>query len=268
MEAKIVLEEMTSPEIGSAIRSGFDTVVFAVGSNEQHGPCLPVITDTAIGDDLARLVAKRLGNALKGPTINMGCSEHHMKFPGTITLRKDTLQAVVKDYCESLARHGFRRIVVIPTHGGNFGPIAEIEGELQKAHPDVKIIVHADLQQDMEFINKTSEKLGVSKEESGAHAGESEVSMMMWTREDLVRKDKIPGATGYLGEFTEREADRVFKGGIGALSPIGVLGSPTKASREHGRIYMEDLASALAEYISRKSEDLPRAPKTRTKKTK
>lgn len=253
MGAKIDLEEMTSPEIGSAISSGFDTVVFAVGSNEQHGPCLPVVTDTAIGDRLASTVAMRLGNALKGPTMNIGCSEHHMRFPGTVTLRKETLQSVVKDYCDSLARHGFRRIVILPAHGGNFGPIAEIEGELQKAHPDARIVAYADLQGFVDLLHKTSERLGISKEESGAHAGESEVSMMLWTRENLVRKDKIPEAAGYLGEFTEREAAKVFEGGIGALSPIGVLGSPSKASREHGRIYFDDLASALTEYVLKKS---------------
>jgi len=240
---------MTSPEIGSAIGSGFDTVVFAVGSNEQHGPCLAVSTDTVLGDELAYLVAKRLGNALKGPTVNVGCSEHHMGFPGTVSLRKETLQAVVKDYCDSLARHGFRRIVVLPSHGGNFGPLAEIEDELKKAHLGVKIIAYTDLQRFVEILQGTSGRLGVSKEDSGAHAGESEVSMILWAREDLVREEKIPEATGYLGEFGEEEAEKVFEDGIGALSPIGVLGSPEKASREHGRIYIEDLADAMVEYV-------------------
>ncbi len=249
MAEKIKLEEMTSPEIESAIDSGLDTVVFAVGSNEQHGPCLAVSTDTVLGDELAYLVAKRLGNALKGPTVNVGCSEHHMKFPGTITLRKETLQAVVKDYCSSLARHGFRRIVVLPSHGGNFGPLAEIEEELKKAHPVAKIIAYTDLQRFVDIFQGTSGRLGVSKEESGAHAGESEVSIMLWAREDLVRAEKIPEATGYLGDFGEEEAEKVFEDGIAALSPIGVLGSPRKASREHGRIYIEDLADAMVEHV-------------------
>jgi creatinine amidohydrolase len=250
---KIKLEEMTSPEIGYAIDSGFDTLVFAVGSNEQHGPVLAVSTDATFGDELAYLVAKRLGNALKGPTVNVGCSEHHMRFPGTITLGKETLQAVIRDYCGSLARQGFRRIVVIPSHGGNFGPLAEIEEDLQKAHPDVKIVAYTDLQRFVEILQGTSGRLGVSKEESGAHAGESEVSIMLWAREDLVRMEKIPEATGYLGDFGEEEAEKVFRNGIGALSPIGVLGSPGKASREHGRIYLKDLADAIVEYIEQMS---------------
>jgi len=249
----INLAEMTSPEIKYAIDSGFDTAVFAVGSNEQHGPVLAVSTDTVLGDELAYLVAKRLGKALKGPTVNVGCSEHHMRFPGTITLGKETLQAVVRDYCDSLARHGFRRIVVLPSHGGNFGPLAEIEEELKKAHPNVKIVAYTDLQRFVEILQGTSGRLGVSNEESGAHAGESEVSMMLWAREDLVRVEKIPEAIGYLGEFGEEEAEKVFENGIGALSPIGVLGSPEKASREHGKIYIKDLADAMVEYVEQAS---------------
>lgn len=249
MAGNIDLAELTSPEIKEAIESGFDTIVFAVGSDEQHGPCLPVSTDTILGDEISLEVARKLGKALKGPTINIGCSEHHMGFPGTITLRKETLQGVVKDYVDSLVRHGFKRIVVIPSHGGNFRPLAEISDDLQEAHPKAKIIIYTNLQQFVEILQQTSAKLGVTPEESGAHAGESEVSMMMWARGDLVREERIPNATGYLGAFTEEAANKVFQGGIEALSPIGVIGSPAKADKEHGKRYIEDLSSALIEYI-------------------
>jgi len=242
---------MTSPDIRAAIERGMDTVVFGVGSNEQHGPCLPVFTDAAIADKLAYLVAKKLGNALKGPTITLGCSDHHMKFAGTISMRRETLQNVIRDYCASLANRGFRRIVILPTHGGNFGPLAEIKDELHKAHPNVQIISYTDLQEFMAILQETSAKLGVSKEESGAHAGESEVSLMLWIRGVLVRTDKIPEATGYLGKFTEKEVAKIWEQGIGALSPIGVVGSPVKASGNHGKIYLEELVSAMIEFISK-----------------
>ncbi|MFQ6126294.1 MAG: creatininase family protein [Candidatus Heimdallarchaeota archaeon] len=170
---------MTSPNIKAAIDCGMDTVVFTVESNEQHGPCLPVFTDTAAGDTLAYLVAQKLENALKGPTITIGCSDHHMAFAGTISLRIETLQNVIRDYCASLTQHGLRRIVIIPAHGGNFGPLAEIKDELQKTHSNIRIIAYSDLQEFIAILQETSAKLGISKEESGAHAGESEVSMML-----------------------------------------------------------------------------------------
>lgn len=250
MTTNIKLDEMTSPEIKAAIERGMNTVVFGVGSNEQHGPCLPVFTDAAMADKLAYLVAQKLGNALKGPTINIGCSELHMKFAGTISLRNETLQNVIRDYCASFAKHGFNRIVILPTHGGNFGPLAEIKDELQKAYPNVRIIIYTDLQEFIAFLQKSSAKFGISNKESGAHAGEFEVSQILWIRGDLVKTDKIPEATGYLGEFTTKEAAKIYEEGIDALSPIGVLGSPAKASAEHGKVYFEDLVEAMIEFIS------------------
>lgn len=249
MRENIELTELTSPDIEAAIESGFETLVFAVGSNEQHGPCLPVSTDTILGEEISLNVAKKLGKALKGPTINIGYSEHHMKFSGTITLRKETLQSVVKDYVDSLVRHGFKRIIVIPSHGGNFRPLAEISGQIQKAHPEAKIIIYTDLQHFIGILQEASAKLGVTPEESGAHAGESEVSMIMWAKGHLVMEERIPQSTGYMGTFAEEEANKLFEGGIGALSPIGVLGSPAKAEKEHGKRYIEDLANALVNYI-------------------
>jgi len=245
------LAELTSPTIKSMIESGYDTLVFSVGSNEQHGPCLPVSTDTVLGDTLALAIAEKLGHTLKGPTINIGCSEHHMKFPGTVTLSKSTLQAVVKDYVDSVVRHGFKRVVVIPSHGGNFGPLAGISDELKEMHPGVKIVTYTDLQAFVAVLHETSRNLGITPEESGAHAGESEVSMILWAKGDLVVKENIADATGFMGAFTEEETQKIFEDGIGALSPIGVLGCPKKARKEHGERYIDDLATALVEYIGK-----------------
>lgn len=243
---------MTSPEVGEAIIKGYDTVVFAVGSNEQHGPCLTVSTDTVLGDVLALGVAKKLGTALKAPTIRIGCSEHHMTFPGTITLRKETLQEILRDYVSSLGRHGFKRIIILPSHGGNFGPLSEVSGELQEMSPGVKVIVYTDLLEFVEIIMKTSDDFGVSHEDAGAHAGEAEVSMMMYANPEGVREECIPDARGYVGAFDEEATKKIFADGIAALSPIGVLGNPKEASREHGEKYIEDLVEAIVDFIKAK----------------
>lgn len=245
----IDLAKMTSPDVGAAIKKGFTTVVFAVGSNEQHGPCLPLSTDAVLGDALALAVARKLGKALKAPTVDVGCSDHHMRFPGTITLRKETLQNVVTDYVDSLARHGFKRIVALPSHGGNFGPLAEIAEELRDAHPGVKVLAYHDLKAFVGIMTRTGVGLGVSAEASGAHAGESEVSMMMHVAGGLVKKSKVQESKGYMGKFNEEVTKRIFEEGIGALSPIGVLGDARGASAEHGKSYVEDLVEAIAEYI-------------------
>ena len=245
----IDVANMTSPEIGEALKNGFETAVFAVGSNEQHGPVLAVSTDTVLGDILALRVAEKLGDALKFPTINIGCSEHHMMFPGSVTLRKETLHMVLKDYVASLARHGFKRIVILPSHGGNFGPIAEAVDDLVAENPGVKIVAYTDLINFVEHLTETSDKYGISPEDSGAHAGESEVSMMLYANPDGVRPENIAKGKGYVGVFDEAATQRIFEEGIAGLSPIGVIGDPAKASIEHGEAYIEAVSEAVYNYI-------------------
>jgi creatinine amidohydrolase/Fe(II)-dependent formamide hydrolase-like protein len=245
----IDIANMTSPEIKRDIENGTTTAVYAVGSNEQHGPVLGVCTDTVLGDVLALRVAEKLGNSHKYPTVNVGCSEHHMRFPGTLTFRKETLQNVLKDITKSLARHGYKRIVILPSHGGNFGPIEEVSEELRAVNPGVEVITYTDLMGFVEYLTRTSEKFGVSSEASGAHAGESEVSMMLYANPEGVRAENIPEARGYVGAFDEAATERIFREGIGGLSPIGVLGDPEEASKEHGEAYIDAVADAMVEFI-------------------
>src|SRR5687767_2723278 len=105
------LDEMSWPEIRAAIDSGRRTVIAAAGSMEQHGPHLPLQTDTLLGTFLAQALVERLPGAFQGPTIPFGVSDHHMPFAGTITLDKEAFKTVVRQYAESLAAHGFETIV-------------------------------------------------------------------------------------------------------------------------------------------------------------
>jgi creatinine amidohydrolase len=81
----VLLEEHTWSEIESAIDNGTRTAIVSVGSVEQHGPHLPLIVDTLIGDELSRRIAEKLGDTFAAPTIRPGCSGHHMEFSGSIT---------------------------------------------------------------------------------------------------------------------------------------------------------------------------------------
>src|SRR5205807_8202470 len=130
---QIELERMTWPQVRAALDAGRTTVVVSCGAVEQHGPHLPLFMDAEHGTALAIGVARSLGDALAAPTVRIGCSEHHMSFPGTISLEAATLEAVLRDYCTSLARHGFRRLCVIPSHGGNFAPLADMHPRVREA---------------------------------------------------------------------------------------------------------------------------------------
>ena len=200
----IRMEEMTGPAINAAIAQGCTTAVVGVGSTEQHGPHLPTMTDTRIADDLALRVASKLGSALQARTIPVGLSDHHLAFGGTISLKSETLRRILLDYAESLGRCGFKRIVFLPSHGGNFGTVGQAIKEAQAAHPDMRISGYTDLLGFAGFLNAVSNEYGVTNEESGAHAGENETSMMMSLEERLVREDKFE--PGYMGEIGERRS--------------------------------------------------------------
>ena len=118
------LDCLTWPEIKEEIQNGRVTVIVPFGSTEQHGRHMPLGTDAVLGDVFGWGLAERL-DAFLAPTVHYGCSEHHLAFAGTISLNEDTFQRIVMDVVTSLSRHGFRRIVLLPTHGGNFKPLAE-----------------------------------------------------------------------------------------------------------------------------------------------
>jgi len=170
------MTEMTWPDIKSAIQQGYTTAVVGMGSTEQHGPHLPTMTDARIGDEVAHRAAVRLGHTLQANTITVGCSSNHFGFPGTISLRDETLRMIMLDYIDSLIRSGFSKIIFLPLHGGDFPVVQATVKEAQAAHPETEIIEVTNL---AGLFARLSAQFGITASESGAHAGASETSMMM-----------------------------------------------------------------------------------------
>jgi creatinine amidohydrolase len=249
MSDTILLEEMTWPEVGDAVASGRTTVVVAVGAVEQHGPHLPLLVDAARGDRLAVEVARRMNGALVGPTIRVGCSEHHMGFPGTLTIRTSTLEAICMDYVVSLARHGFDRVCFVPSHGGNFAPLRDMLPELRAAvAPACRVDAYTDLLGFMTYWQGAVEGLDPSLvERVGGHADLAETSEMLCIRPDLVRADRAE--RGHVQAFDRDLMDRIFRDGFRAVTPNGILGDARGASVEIGEACIaraaEGIASAL-----------------------
>ena len=247
---RIRMEDMNWPDIKEAIAKGFTTAVAGIGSTEQHGPYLPLKTDSMIGEAIANKVAAKLGNALQAPTINIGCSEHHLAFPGTISYRSSTLTSIIEDYIQSLSKHGFKTVVLLPSHGGNFETVLKAIDDLSKKHPELKIVGYTDLKGFMNFLMEISEEYGVTKEEAGAHAGENETSFMLALAGDLVIKERY--APGYLGPLGDEEIKIILERGMPTLSKTGVLGDPAKATSEKGKVYLEKIVDFIVKEVKKK----------------
>jgi creatinine amidohydrolase len=228
------LDRMAWPEVRAELDAGRDTVVIAFGATEQHGPHLPLATDALIGDHLARLIADRL-DAFVAPTVRIGCSAHHLEFPGTLSVSESTFHAVVADIVRSLARGGFRRIVLLPTHGGNFQPLAAALEELGPIE-GVEIRALTDLGALFAIAQVGVQEHAVALGEGGLHAGEWETSMLMSIHPELVRLDK--GEAGYTGDM-ESAIGAIFGAGVHSVAANGVIGDPAQASAEHGARYWE-----------------------------
>ena len=243
----IELDRMAWPEVKAELEAGRDTVVIAFGATEQHGPHLPLATDALIGDHLARRIADRL-DAFVAPTVRIGCSEHHLAFPGTLSVSEDTFHHVVADIVRSFARGGFRRIVLLPTHGGNFGPLG---AALDKLGPIEGVEIHAltDLGALFAIAELGVREHGVALGEGGLHAGEWETSMMMSIHPQLVRLDERQA--GYTGDM-ESAVGAIFGAGVQSIAANGVIGDPAQASVEHGARYWE-----AVEAIALKAIDAP-----------
>jgi creatinine amidohydrolase len=241
--SSVLLEEYAWPEVETALEQGTQTVVVAVGSTEQHGPHLPLKTDTILGDEYSRRVAEKLGDALAAPTIRPGCSGHHMEFPGTITIPPETLMELIRGYCRSFDEHGFEHIVLIAAHGGNYAPVNTVAPEIGR-EIDANVIAIADLSETMELMNEGMRKASIDYEEPVIHAGAAETAIVLAANEGLVREDKID-----VGHEEEVTTSRLLSEGFKAITENGVLGDPREATQEAGETILDTVTTAYTEQI-------------------
>ena len=243
-------EKLTSPEIGALDRS--IPVILNIAAIEQHGPHLPLDTDARIGAHFLNELDARMPNqVLILPPVVVCASEHHMSFPGTLTVRHETLLAYVGDILSAVAAHGFRNILLFNSHGGNQAIGQVILESFGSRHPDCRIGMLTWWRIAAEELLKVQESTfgGVG------HACEFETSLMLLIDEASVRRDLIPGRTHVMTyDWANSDLLRSGKGSLfRTMADIsggsGVVGDPSLASAEKGRAITGLVVDSLSEIV-------------------
>lgn len=164
-------------------------IIIPVGSMEQHGPMGFIGTDSICPQVVAEGVSKKI-RVMVAPTIQIGMSQHHLSFPGSIALRPTTMIALIKDVILSLTGHGFKHLFFLNGHGGNVDSIRAAFSEIYAEHSFSKKPVSAHLQLCSWYEGKRVEKLGNKyfKGVEGHHATPSEISLSFYAHPSFVKK--------------------------------------------------------------------------------
>lgn len=241
------LAEMTTVEAAEAVAAG-TVVAIPAGAFEQHGPGLPLATDLMRADAVAdRVCAELPGRVVVGPAVPVGVSPHHLAFAGTVSLRPSTFTTLVREYVESLAGHGWRRILVLTGHGGNNAALGTVAQDLLREAPDLEFAWAG--------LTAPAVVADMDVSEVHGHSGESETSQMLHLAPHLVRRDRLVAGTTRLDQLDplSRLARHVGPPTLAVpydrLSPHGVLGDPRRATAEDGRAIVDDVVGRIVAFV-------------------
>ena len=239
----VLLAELPWPEIEATFEYEPATVVVPLGATEQHGPPLPLGTDTTIATELARRVAHRLEHTLVAPPIPVGPSTEHESFPGTLSIPSRLLEDLLEEYVDSLASHEVDRVVLLPAHGGSFPAVNAVVPTLA-AETDIDLVAVSNLERYMELLAEGLAESGIDIDEPVVHAGATETSLLLAIDPDAVRDDDL--VAGYEDAVSPA---RLFNRGIDAYSSDGVLGDSRKASADAGEQLVDHVVDAYVGFI-------------------
>jgi mycofactocin system creatininase family protein len=217
------LAELAWPEVGT--RGPDPILAVPLGSTEQHGPHLPLSTDTDVADALCVRLAAARAEVLVAPCVAYGSSGEHAGFPGTLSIGQDALELLVVELVRS-ATETFPHVVLVSGHGGNSAPVARAVARLRGEGRDV-----------LAFAPKW---------DGDAHAGRVETSLQLALQPELVGADRSPGDTRPLSELLPL----LRAGGVRSIVANGILGDPTGATADEGAALLDTLAADLVAKVA------------------
>ncbi len=217
-------------------------IIIPIGSTEQHGPMGLIGTDCICPSVIAERVGKEAG-ILVGPTISLGMAQHHLAFPGTISLRPTTLISLLHDYVTSLSRNGFRRFYFLNGHGGNINTVqaafAEIYADQSFQPVDQSTGIRCKLANwyTLPEVASLSQELYGNKE--GHHATPSEIAVTQYAYPNDIKSAELDE----LAAFTRFPSDAVdFR----RCFPDGRIEADSSLARpEHGARFIDICTAAV-----------------------
>ena len=245
MPSARLLHELTREEAKALAPDA--VALFPVGATEQHGPHLPVGTDSLAVEHVAREAAIAAGRVpvVVAPTLPFGSSHHHLPFGGTMSLTTETYYRAVFDLVESLIVSGFRRVLILNGHGGNHELIQLVARDLALKHPVALAAASSWLLAREALLAVEAHQLS----RFPGHAGAFETSLVLALRPELVREPR-PHRDGDFASDPRRLDTPYRTERHDAWQRIdGFTDSPDRATAEHGRRYLAAVAGAVAEAI-------------------
>lgn len=245
---EISLSFLTWIEIESYLKNS-KTIIIPIGSTEQHGPTGAIGTDAMTAEAIAKRVGK-LTNTIVAPVVSYGMAQHHLGFPGTMSLKPSTFQLLLHDLIFSLAINGFERIFIINGHGGNIASTKAAFSEVYRSIEQNNLNLNGQFKCKLfnwfllPEIYKLANNLYGNNE--GQHATPSEIAITLFLEKSLILKNKPlppPSPSGPIydkNDFKKRYPD----GRMGSL--------PHLAKTKHGELLLnkasEILSKALIEF--------------------
>ncbi len=245
----MIWDQLTSAQIDQVDRS--TPVVLILAATEQHGPHLPLATDRLIGEFFARKLHDMMPEkVLVLPAIAVGCSDHHMKYSGTLSLTHDHFAGQVSDIIRSVIQHRFKKILLLNSHGGNQGIGQVVTEKLGCQFPEVHFVLASWWQIAVPELQEITET-GMG---GVGHGGEFETSLMMLIAPDLVVEEKIPQKSN-IPTFKWAEGDMlrapeaIYYRPFHKMTTTGIFGNPTTASADQGKRIADCVLTALNKII-------------------
>jgi len=231
---RVALPSELGTSTSSQLRSTSPVLVIPVGSTEQHGPHLPLDTDTRIAAAVADAAATRLAASVDGrhfmvaPAVAYGASGEHQGFPGTVSIGSAALELVLLEFGRS-ASDWAAGLVFVNGHGGNVSALAAAVGRLR-------------------FEGRDAAWCSCTVRGGDAHAGHTETSVLLHISPLEVRiAESRPGNSSPLVDLMPS----MRRGGVAAVSEVGVLGDPTTATAEAGEQLFDEMVDGCVDRIVR-----------------